>query len=112
MHINITTSEAGNNKGSSGQLVSYLEKENKLANVKELEYWFNQQSQEIQPYEVRISIDKNVAKLSKDEAKFFLINISPSEHEIRFLKAQFGKEGAKQQFKDYANQVMDGYAKN
>ncbi|HEY0245506.1 MAG TPA: DUF5712 family protein, partial [Mucilaginibacter sp.] len=30
MHINISKSETGNNKGSSGQLVNYLEKENRL----------------------------------------------------------------------------------
>jgi len=28
MYINITASETGNNKGSSGALVNYLEKEN------------------------------------------------------------------------------------
>lgn len=31
MHINITKSETGNNKGSSSQLVAYLEKENQMA---------------------------------------------------------------------------------
>lgn len=116
MHINITTSEAGNNKGSSGQLVRYLEKENRLQNERHPlfapEYWFNQCDQEIQPYEVRTSIDKNVTKLSRDEAKFFLINISPSENEIRFLKEKFGEDGSKQELKHYANQVMDEYAKN
>ena len=116
MHVNITSSEAGNNRGSSGQLVAYLEKENRqqheLNPALELEYWFNQQGQEIQSYEVRISIDKNVSKLSKDEAKFFLVNISPSENELLFLKEEFGEVGAKQELKEYANQVMDEYAKN
>jgi hypothetical protein len=114
MHINITKSEAGNNKGSSSQLVSYLEKENRLYQEQSMEpeYWFNQQRQNIQPYEVRYSIDNNIAKLSKDDAKFFLINISPSEKEINYLKKQYGEEGAKQQLKEFANQVMDEYAKN
>ena len=31
MYINITQNETGNNKGSSGQLVTYLEKENRVA---------------------------------------------------------------------------------
>ena len=117
MHVNITKSETGNNKGSSSQLVAYLEKENRVAeqlNKKEHqpEYWFNQESNTIQPYEVRQSIDSNIAKLSKDDAKFFLINISPSEKEILFLKEQYGGEGAKERLKDYANKVMDAYAKN
>lgn len=114
MHINITNSETGNNKGSSAALVRYLEKENQQVNdlKREPEYWFNQQRQDIQPYEVRHSIDQNIAKLMKDEAKFFLINISPSENELRYLVEQYGKEEARQQLKAYTNKVMDDYAKN
>ena len=114
MHINITNSETGNNKGSSGALVGYLEKENKqVQNLKhEPEYWFNYQRQDIQPYEVRYSLDSNIAKLMKDEAKFFLINISPSEKELKYLIEEYGKEQARQQLKEYANKVMDDYAKN
>lgn len=72
MHINITKSESGN-KGSCSQLVSYLEKENRLHQDRHMEpeYWFNQQRQSIQPYEVRYGIDNNIAKLSKDDAKLF-----------------------------------------
>jgi len=115
MHINITKSETGNNKGSSGQLVAYLEKENRLAekqDQQQVEYWFNHERGNIQPYEVRQGIDNNVAKLSKDDAKFFLINISPSEKELLYLKEQFGQEGAERYLKAYANEVMNAYAKN
>jgi len=116
MHINISKSETGNNKGSSGQLVNYLEKENRRLyeqNSKlEPEYWFNQERQSIPPYEVRYEIDHNTDRLSKDEAKFFLVNISPSENELLFLKEEFGEDGARQQLKQYANKVMDEYARN
>jgi hypothetical protein len=116
MHINISKSETGNNKGSSGQLVNYLEKENRLLYERnpqlEPEYWFNQERQAIQPYEVKYEIDHNTDRLSKDEAKFFLVNISPSENELLFLKEEFGEEDARQQLKQYANQVMDEYARN
>lgn len=114
MHVNITKSETGNNKGSSSQLVAYLEKENRLAEQlnNQPEYWFNPERNNIQVYEVRQGIDGNVAKLSKDDAKFFLINISPSEKEQLFLKEKFGEEGAKTYLKAYANEVMDAYAKN
>ncbi|MCO5936891.1 DUF5712 family protein [Mucilaginibacter sp. RB4R14] len=113
MYINITQNETGNNKGSSGQLVTYLEKENHVAEkLNEPEYWFNQERNNIQPYDVRYTIDNNIAKLSKDETKFFLINISPSEKEISYLKERYGEDGAKQHLKQYANQVMDDYALN
>jgi len=116
MHINITKSATGNNKGSSSQLVAYLEKENRLTEKMDQyhqpEYWFNHDRNNIQPYEVRQGIDNNVAKLSKDDAKFFLINISPSEKEWLYLKEQYGTENAKAYLKDYANLVMDAYAKN
>jgi hypothetical protein len=113
MYINITQNETGNNKGSSGQLVTYLEKENRVAEkLNQPEYWFNHERNNIQPYDVRYSIDNNIAKLSKDETKFFLINISPSEKEISYLKKQYGEDGAKQQLKQYANQVMNDYAIN
>jgi hypothetical protein len=117
MHINISKSETGNNKGSSSQLVAYLEKENRLTKSPENsnfnhEYWFNQNGDKIQPYEVRQALDNNIAKLSKEEAKFFLVNISPSSKELFFLKERFGEEKTKQHLKEYANAVMDAYAKN
>jgi hypothetical protein len=116
MHINISKSETGNNKGSSSQLVNYLEKENRILYEQhpqqKPEYWFNQESEQVQPYQVRYNIDHNIDRLSKDEAKFFLVNISPSENELLFLKEEFGEDGAKQQLKQYANQVMDEYARN
>jgi hypothetical protein len=117
MHVNITKSETGNNKGSSGQLVAYLEKENRIAeaqhnNIRGPEYWFNHSSDAIQPYEVRQAIDNNVAKLSKDDATFFLVNISPSSRELLFLKERFGEEKTKEYLKAYVNAVMDTYAKN
>jgi hypothetical protein len=113
MYINITQNETSNNKGSSGQLVTYLEKENRIAEkLNQPEYWFNQERNNIEPYDVRYGIDNNIAKLSKDETKFFLINISPSEKEISYLKEQYGEDGAKQQLKQYANRVMNDYALN
>ncbi len=110
MYINITDSETGNNKGSSGRLVHYLEKENHATDVKER--WFNHLSREIIPQEVRIKIDHNVVKLGRDDAKFFLINISPSQKEIASLKEKFGDQGAEEKLKDYAISVMDAYAQN
>lgn len=112
MYINITDSATANNKVSSGGLVHYLEKENRLDDKLEPELWFNHSSHKIEPYEVRNAIDSNIAKLCKTDAKFFLINISPSQKELKCLKEEFGKSGIKNQLKIYAEKVMDEYARN
>ncbi|HAR72108.1 MAG TPA: molybdopterin-guanine dinucleotide biosynthesis protein MobB, partial [Flavobacteriaceae bacterium] len=98
---------------SCGQLVKYLEKENNISEQKkELEYWFNHQNKTISPQEVRVNIDHNIAKLSRNDARFFLINISPSEQEIIHLKERFGNKGTEEKLKEYANHIMDAYAQN
>jgi hypothetical protein len=112
MFINITDSKEAANKGSSAGLVHYLEKENRIDNKQEPEYWFNGQQIRIEPYEVKAKIDSNIAKLGRDDAKFFLVNISPSQKEIAFLKEQYGEDGAKEQMKGFAVRVMDAYAQN
>ncbi|RZJ92296.1 MAG: molybdopterin-guanine dinucleotide biosynthesis protein MobB [Chryseobacterium sp.] len=109
MFINIT-SESGNNKGSSGQLVHYLDKEDRIFD-KEKELWFNGERADIQSYHVKNALDGNVAKLSRNDAKFFLVNISPSQKEIAHLKREFGEDMAAA-MKGFAVRVMDEYARN
>ncbi|WP_221452809.1 DUF5712 family protein [Mucilaginibacter sp. FT3.2] len=112
MYINITDSETADNKSGSGSLVHYLDKENRTDLTKQPEYWFNQERGNILSDEVRLAIDNNIAKLSKGDAKFFLVNISPSQKEIAYLKEQYGEVSAKEQLKAYAASVMDEYARN
>jgi len=116
MFINITTSETGDNKGSSAALVNYLEKENQMQIEKgkglEQENWFNGTGNEIRRQEVRMKIDGNIAKLGRSDSKFFLINISPSQKELAHLYEKYGKEGTKEKLKEFAVKVMDEYAKN
>ncbi len=114
MYINITDSETGNNKGSCGELVNYLEKENRTAleEGRENELWFNNLKKNITPQEVRVKTDHNVARLSRSDAKFFLVNISPSSKEIVYLKERFGEKGTEDRLKEYAAGVMDAYARN
>lgn len=115
MFLNITDSEKkqkGGNTGSSGQLVHYLEKENRLFKSERPEPWFNSRGSGYQPYEIRNKLDQNKAKLCRDDAKFFLVNISPSQKEIAHLKAIFGEDGARDQLKAFAVKVMDEYARN
>jgi len=112
MYINITDKKEVQNTGSSGKLVHYLEKENRTENRPEPELWFNGQRSDIEAYEVRRAIDGNRAKLGSHEAKFFLINVSPSRKELAHLKERYGDIGMKEQLKLYTEKVMDEYAKN
>jgi hypothetical protein len=112
MFINISDSKEAANKGSSGGLLHYLEKENRFDKKNEPEYWFNGRQLNIDPYLVMRTIDNNIAKLGKADAKFFLVNISPSQKEIAFLREQYGEDGVKDQLKGFAVRVMDAYAQN
>lgn len=112
MYINITDSKTANNKGSSGELVHYLEKENRIENKLEQEHWFNHDGRLFEAYEVRHAIDGNVAKLGKADSKFFLINISPSQKELKHLADKYGVTDIREQLKCYANRLMDEYARN
>lgn len=112
MYINITDSKTADNKGSSGQLVNYLEKENRLNPAQEPEKWFNHLGRFYDPYEVRTAIDGNIAKLGKDDAKFFLINISPSQKELKHLNEIYGEQQMPLRLKEYAVKIMDEYARN
>lgn len=105
-HINITSSSSGSNAGSCGQLVEYLEKENNLKAENKAELWFNQGRDDLRPYEVRQGIDSNTAKLKQSEAKFYLVNISPSQKELQHI----GNDP--QKLKEYARGVMAEYAAN
>ncbi|MCK8496132.1 DUF5712 family protein [Spirosoma sp. RP8] len=105
-HINITASSSGSNTGSCGQLVEYLEKENNLKPEHKAELWFNQSRDDLRPYEVRQDIDSNTAKLKQSEAKFYLVNISPSQKELQHI----GNDP--QKLKDYTRRVMAEYAAN
>lgn len=113
MFINISKSETGSNTGSCGALVNYLEKENRLIkDLSDSERWFNGHSDAILPHEVRMAIDANIAKLSRNDGKFYLINISPSLKEIAFLLERFGEQGAKLRLNEFAVKMMDAYARN
>jgi len=103
-HVNITASETGGNTGSCGQLADYLEKENQKLGKNEL--WFDQGRDDIGPDQVKSGIDTNVAKLKKTEAKFYLINISPSGKELEHI----GNDPEK--LKAFAREVMKEYAEN
>lgn len=53
-----------------------------------------------------------MAKLGRNDPKFFLINISPSKKEVAFLLERFGRDGAREELKKFTSNVMDEYARN
>ncbi|ARS41937.1 molybdopterin-guanine dinucleotide biosynthesis protein MobB [Sphingobacteriaceae bacterium GW460-11-11-14-LB5] len=112
MFISITDKKEAENKGSSVTLVHYLEKENRTAKKAKQELWFNAVRSDISAYEVMRRIDDNVAKLGRNDPKFFLINISPSKKEVAFLLERFGRDGAREELKKFTSNVMDEYARN
>ncbi|MFD2969337.1 DUF5712 family protein [Sphingobacterium bambusae] len=112
MFINITDSQTGDNKGSAAALVQYLEKENKDRHRKDQELWFNGQQRDVLPQLVRVAIDQNIAKLSNNDSKFFLINISPSQKELDHLISKYGKDAAGDVLKEFGVKMMDEYAHN
>lgn len=116
------------NSGSCSLLVNYLEKENEQDDMclENQEYFFTHDSDMISSNEVINRIDKNVAKLSKNEARFYMISINPSQKEQAFLAQTISgrkiispeeltkseRQEFDQQLKEYSKNVMDSYARN
>lgn len=114
---------------SSRDFADYLEKEDRINESKE--GFFNGEKDRIDKESVVEKIDTNVAKLSKDETRFYSLTINPSKKELEHIqsvahgealkidKSAFGqkfwdaeKEITKNLLKEYTTRVMDEYAKN
>lgn len=107
MYITITPQQTkGNFSQSVSDYVAYLEKENLEMTFPEEEYFFNQHGDEIAAEQVISEIDKNTARLSKHEPKFYAITISPSKSELRHLKSH------SQELKSYTKELMKVYAQS
>lgn len=105
MVISITKAEKGDNRGSCRKLAVYLEKENKNKRENEKEYFFDHEMKAVNVESVVRHIDKNIGKLSKKDAKFFLVNISPSADELAHINNDKGS------LKGYTLKVMEEYAR-
>lgn len=102
MYISVGKGEKTANTGSCVALVSYLEKENKDAQEKI--YFFDQARDQVLAEEVTAKIDRNIEKLSKTDAKYFMVTISPSEKELRHI------QNNTDELRGYARAVMEAYA--
>lgn len=115
MNIKIQGGESGkySNSGSSSNLVDYLEHEDleRMKEGKEVEHFFSHDQDRVPSAEVIESLDNNKQKLTKEDAKCFVITVSPSEKELQ----QIGKTSQERSdaLKDYVrNEVMQKYAEN
>lgn len=113
MHIKIQGGGSGSyaNTGSSYGVVSYLRHEDKelIEQDRPTEQFFSYGRDFVSPTEVVSSLDNNKAKLSRNDAKFFVLTISPSQDEIKAMGSSISEQS--KAFKEYINsEVMKHYA--
>jgi len=106
MNLSIAKSSAGSNKGSCSTLVEYLNKENEEKKLGEKRYFFNHDKDDILSYTVEDAIDNNHRKLSKNDAKFYMLTINPSQEELKHINCSEDKLRA------YTREIMEAYASN
>ncbi|MBT9394448.1 hypothetical protein KLP40_14850 [Hymenobacter sp. NST-14] len=94
--------DAYKNDGSAAQVVNYLRKEG-LEKSEEVRF-FTREEESISGAEAAQMMDENVKGLTKKEAKFYSLVISPSEQELHAI----GNDPVKLQ--DFTRDVMAAYA--
>jgi len=105
MYIAITRQQLGkNHRGSSGDFVKYLEKENEGKSPEDRELFFNQTENHIEADRVIAEIDANTAKLFKRDSKFYSIMVSPSQAELKHIG------NSPEKLKEYTRELMKNYA--
>lgn len=118
--------KGGDNKGSSGKLMNYLEKENEGKEENEQQRFFNHSANKITADEAQTMIDGNRKNIGKNEAKFYMLSINPSHKEQQHLIERITgrkvdslqeltateKEQVFVEVKRYTNEVMGEYARN
>ena len=115
MHIDFAPPSAGtyNNAGSSRQLASYMEHEDRERMQQGIytDGFFNLTDDNIYKSQVIKDIDTNIGQLLKTDAKFYAIHVSPSENELRAM-GNTEQEKA-EAMKRYIREVfIPEYAKN
>jgi len=77
MYISVGKGEKSPNTGSCQKLVDYLEKENQDKAQDERTDFFDQTRENISPQEVVHRIDTNIQKLSRQDAKYYMLHPQP-----------------------------------
>lgn len=99
------------NQGSCTGLVNYLQHEDleRLKQGEHPEFFFNQTKDDIRGQEVIKKIDSNKAQLSKSDAKYYSVILSPSVKELQHLSGD-SKERSESIKAFIRNQVIPQYA--
>ena len=94
--MNVKIQGSGNgtyaNTGSCVAVTNYLQHEDleRMKKGEEVQPFFNQFRDYVSAREVTFKIDNNKAKLSRTDAKFYVITVSPSEKELRCIPTNNG----------------------
>lgn len=113
MYVKVhTPKEYGNNTGSSESIFDYLEKENSGKEITDHRSFFSHHEEGFGVNQVTNIIDNNKRNLGKDDSKFFMLSVNPSEKELGHLVERYGEDKMDVALKHYTRQVMDEYAKN
>ena len=119
--------QLGDNKGSVGKLADYLDKENEGKEAQDKDLFFNHSADQVDKRQAIDAIDHNNKNLGRNDAKFFMLTINPSQDELSHLIAKkIGRDGVNDfseltkkeqrmlvdELKSYSRDVMDIYAKN
>lgn len=113
MNIKIQGGGSGTyaNTGSCTGVTTYLQHEDleRMKNGREVQPFFNNSRDYISAQEVTFKIDNNKAKLSRNDAKFYVITVSPSSRELEKM-GKTEKEQAEAMRKYVRDDVMQHYA--
>lgn len=114
--------KVGDNKGSSSNLLEYLNKEDEKKDFFARTAFFDHDKENILLGEAVRKIDENKGRLAKDENKFYMLTINPSGKELHHLmpkgihKTEDLTEKQMQEYEkklqDYTRKVMESYARS
>jgi len=103
---------AKGNRGSSKDIIDYLEKENDGKDNIAKEFFFSSDQDFVPASEAVQGIDNNRKGLKNNETKFYEVSVSFSEKEIQHLeRISKNKADLDKNIKGYTRDVMDQYAK-
>jgi len=124
MFVRIHSPKNYGNSGSSSGIVEYLEKENIELELSDRGLFFNHENDSIGSKTVISKIDKNCDRLGKNDARFYMLSINPSQEEMKHIAERvcgrkvsgpekFTKEEKrlfKAELRQYSRGVMEKYA--
>lgn len=127
VHRPVNTPGVCDNKGSCKLLIEYLSKESYEPHKPYFDTFFSHDKDFVHGKEALEKIDNNKKTLKRNDDKFYMLTVNPSQHELRHLiRCVTGKKDIKNfselspeeqkdvisELKVYTRSCMDEYAKN